>query len=125
MTLALLLFLFFPHLSYSAIYFLPDAQSDEVLSSVPAASINASRCEEIGYTYYSSGQCPAYHNQEACVFSPYYLKCDANGWCLDNGYTNITCTKPQYLTNQCPNMLSYYQSCTTDYERACKEEICC
>ena len=56
------IFVMYPHLSYSAIYFLPDAQSDEVLSSLPAASIDASRCEEIGYTYYSSSQCPAYHN---------------------------------------------------------------
>ena len=107
----------FSSAAHSAIYFLPDAQW-ETPSNI---SEDASRCETDGYTYYSSGQCPAYYNQETCVFMPYYLKCDDIGWCLDNGYTNITCTKPQYLTNQCPNMLSYYQSCTTDYERACKE----
>ena len=44
-------------------------------------SIDASRCEEIGYTYYSSGQCPAYYNQDTCVFNDKYFKCDGIGWC--------------------------------------------
>jgi hypothetical protein len=60
----------YPHLSYSAIYFLPDAQW-ETPSNI---SVDASLCESDGYTYYSSGKCPAYYNQETCVFMPYYFK---------------------------------------------------
>ena len=115
------LFLLFPNVSNSAVYFLPDAQSDEIFSSSPIASIDSVRCEEVGYTYYSSGTCPAYHNQETCVFSDKYLKCDGKGWCLDNGYTLSSCPNPKLLTTQCLNGLGYYKSCVcpTTYKYAC------
>ena len=68
-TLVFSLFLLFPFSSKAGIYFLPDAQNEEIsntLSTPPVASIDSMRCEEIGYTYYASGVCPAYHNQEVC-----------------------------------------------------------
>ena len=77
------LFLLFPLSTNSAIYFLPDAQWDAPMD----VSIDSSQCELAGYTYYSSGQCPAYHNQDTCVFNDKYLKCDGRAWCLENGYT--------------------------------------
>jgi len=118
------LFLLFPNLSYSATVFLPDAQNEEVfnsLSTPPVVSIDSVLCEEIGYTYYSSGQCPAYHNQETCVFSDKYLKCDGEGWCLDNSYTMSSCTSPKIVDTQCPNGLLWYKYCVcpTTYKYAC------
>jgi len=118
------LFLLFPNLSYSATVFLPDAQNEEVfnsLSTPPVVGIDSALCEEIGYTYYSSGTCPAYHKQDTCVFSDKYLKCDAEGWCLDNGYTTTSCSSPKILDVQCPNNLSLYKtcSCPSDYAYSC------
>jgi len=105
------LFLLFPLSTNSAVHFLPDAQSEEILSSPPIASIDSVLCEEIGYTYYSSGQCPAYHNQETCILMDKYLKCDATGWCRDNSYTISSCTSPKIVDTQCPNGLSLYKYC--------------
>jgi len=115
------LFLLFPNVSNSAVYFLPDAQSDEIFSSSPIASIDSVRCEDAGYTYYSSGVCPAYHNQETCVFMDKYLKCDATGWCRDNSYTISSCTSPKIVNTQCPNGLSLYKYCVcpSTYKYAC------
>ena len=120
----LVIFLLSPNLSYSATMFLPDAQNEEVfnaLSTPPVVSIDSVRCEEIGYTYYSSGQCPAYHNQETCVFMDKYLKCNARKWCLDNGYTLTSCTTPKILDTQCPNGTTLYKSCVcpSDYTYTC------
>ena len=121
MPMILGVFLFLPNISHSATAFLPDAQSEEILSLVPAASIDVPLCEEDGYTYYSSGQCPAYYNQDTCVFNDKYLKCDANGWCRDNGYTLSSCSSPKVLNTQCPNGLSLYKSCVcpSTYKYTC------
>jgi len=118
------LFILFPNLSYSATVFLPDVQNEEVfstLSTPPVVSIDSVRCEEVGYTYYASGVCPAYHNQDTCVFSDKYLKCDAEGWCRDNSYTISSCTSPKVVNTQCPNGLSLYKSCVcpSTYKYAC------
>ena len=115
------LFLLFPLSTNSAVHFLPDVQSEEILSSPPIASIDSMRCEEVGYTYYSSGTCPAYHNQEICVFHDKYLKCDSTGWCMDNGYATSSCSSPKILDTQCPNNLALYKTCTcpSDYEYTC------
>ena len=111
------LFLLFPNVSNSAVYFLPDAQWDAPIN----VSIDSSRCEDIGYTYYSSGTCPANHNQDTCVFNSNYLKCDATGWCLDNGYTLSSCTSPKTLSTPCPSNASLYKSCVcpSTYKYAC------
>ena len=115
------LFLLFPNVSNSAVYFLPDAQSDEIFSSSPIASIDSVRCEEIGYSYYSSGVCPAYHNQEVCVFSDKYLKCDAEGWCRNNSYTISSCSSPKVVDTQCPNNFALYKYCVcpSEYKYVC------
>ena len=118
------LFLIFSNHSYAATYFLPDVQIYEVsdtLSIPPVVSVDSVQCEEIGYTYYSSGQCPAYHNQEVCVFSDRYLKCDAEEWCRDNGYTITSCSSPKYLDVKCSNNLSLYKKCTcpSEYKYSC------
>ena len=117
MTLIVSLFLLFPFSSYSAIYFLPDAQWDVPMN----VSIDSSQCEDIGYTYYSSGQCPAYYNQETCMFMNKYLKCDGTGWCRDNSYTISSCTSPKIVDTQCPNGLSLYKYCVcpSTYKYAC------
>ena len=111
------LFLLFPNSSYSAVYFLPDAQWDNPIN----VSIDSSQCEDAGYTYYSSGQCPAYHNQDTCVFSDRYLKCDAEGWCRDNAYTITSCSSPKVVNTQCPNGLSLYKYCVcpSEYKYSC------
>ena len=118
------LFLLFPSTVFAAIHLLPDVQVEEksdILSSPPKASIDSERCEKAGYTYYASGKCPSYHNQETCVFMDKYLKCDARGWCLDNGYATTSCTLPKILDTQCPNGLSLYKkcSCPSTYKYAC------
>ena len=111
------LFLLFPLSTNSAIYFLPDAQWDVPVN----VSIDSSQCEDVGYTYYSLGVCPAYHNQETCVFNDKYLKCDGTGWCKDNGYTLSSCSNPKVLTTQCPNGFSLYKSCVcpSTYKYTC------
>ena len=111
------LFLLFPNVSNSAVYFLPDAQWDAPMN----VSIDSSQCEISGYTYYSSGVCPAYHNQDTCIFNDKYLKCDATGWCMDNGYTLSSCPNPKVLTTKCSNNLALYKSCVcpTTYKYAC------
>ena len=111
------LFLLFPNVSNSAVYFLPDAQWDAPMN----VSIDSSQCEISGYTYYSSGTCPAYHNQETCVFNDKYLKCDATGWCRDNSYTISSCTSPKIVDTQCPNGLSLYKycACPSTYKYTC------
>ena len=78
-------------------------------------------CEDIGYTYYSSGVCPPYHNQEVCVFHDKYLKCDGKGWCMDNGYILSLCTSPKIVDTQCPNGLSLYKYCVcpSTYKYSC------
>ena len=101
------LFLLFPFSSKAAIYFLPDAQWDGPSN----VSIDSSQCELAGYTYYSSGQCPAYHNQDTCVFNDKYLKCDGTAWCLENGYTLSSCPNPKVLNTQCLNGFSLYKYC--------------
>lgn len=108
------LFLLTPTSSYAAIHLLPDVQNEEqqnILSDPPKASIDSLRCEKAGYTYYASGKCPAYHNQESCIFSDRYLKCDAQGWCLDNGYSKTSCTSPKVVDTQCPNGTALYKNC--------------
>ena len=122
--IAFSLFLLFPNPSYAATVFLPDAQNEEVfntLSAPPEVAIDSVRCEDIGYTYYSSGQCPAYHNQDTCVFSDRYLKCDAVEWCRDNDYIITSCSSPKYLDSQCPNGLSLYKYCVCpgEYKYSC------
>ena len=97
----------YPHLSYSAIYFLPDAQWETPTN----ISMDAMRCEAIGYTYYASGNCPANQNQETCAFNDKYLKCDGSGWCVENGYTLSSCTSPKIVSNPCPSDGSLYKSC--------------
>jgi len=107
------LFLFASSSAYAAIFLLPDVQNEEeqILSSSPTASIDAIRCEDIGYTYYESGTCPTYHNQSVCVFSDRYLKCDAKSWCLDNGYSKTSCTSPKIVSTKCPNGTELYKNC--------------
>jgi len=114
------LFLLFPNVSNSAVYFLPDAQWDIQLKKVGIAT-DSIYCEDAGYTYYSSGTCPAYHKQDTCIFSDKYLKCDATGWCRENGYTLSSCPNPKTLTTRCPNNLSLYKSCVcpSTYKYAC------
>jgi len=118
------LFLLFPFSSKAGIYFLPDAQNEEIsntLSTPPVVSIDSVRCEEIGYSYYSSGVCPAYHNQEVCVFSDKYLKCDAEGWCRNNSYTISSCSSPKVVDTQCPNNFALYKYCVcpSEYKYVC------
>jgi len=117
MTLLVIVLFLFPNLSYSATVFLPDAQWDAPMN----VSIDSSQCEISGYTYYSSGTCPAYHNQETCVFNDKYLKCDATGWCRDNSYTISSCTSPKIVDTQCPNGLSLYKycACPSTYKYTC------
>ena len=111
------LFLIFPNPSYAATYFLPDAQWDAPIN----VSIDSSQCELAGYTYYSSGTCPAYHNQDTCIFNDKYLKCDATEWCMDNGYTISSCPTPKNLTTKCSNNLALYKTCVcpSTYKYAC------
>ena len=101
------LFLLFSNPSYSATVFLPDAQWDGPIN----VSIDSSQCELAGYTYYASGECPAYHNQDTCVFNDRYLKCDGTGWCLDNGYAISSCTSPKIVDTQCPGDATLYKYC--------------
>ena len=111
------LFLLFSNPSYSATVFLPDAQWDGPIN----VSIDSSQCESIGYTYYASGECPANHNQDTCVFHEKYLKCDATGWCVDNGYTLSSCTSPKSLSTQCPSDVTLYKycECPSTYQYSC------
>ena len=107
----------------AAICFLPDC-GDEVEEFKGDANISSQYCRDEGYTYYELGQCPEYNYQEVCVHNSHYLKCDANKWCIDNGYKTKAenCNLPKYPDQQCPNGLNLYKQCKTDYEKACMSE---
>ena len=80
-------------------------------------------CEEKGYTYYSSGECPQYQAKVGtCSRDDHYLKCDAVKWCKDNGYNTQTCSLPSFVNDQCPNGKPYYKGCKEDRPRACREQ---
>lgn len=105
----------------AAICFLPDCMDKlEDLKGDP--SVGPRLCRRVGYSYYPTGFCPAYQEQETCPHHSFYLKCDAALWCRNNGYTTTECTVPEYLDEQCPNGLNVYKGCKLDYERACEEE---
>ena len=102
----------------AAICFLPDCMDKlEDLKGDP--SVGPRLCRRAGYSYYPTGFCPAYQEQETCPHHSFYLKCDAALWCRNNGYTTTECTVPEYLDEQCPNGLNVYKGCKPDYERAC------
>ena len=80
-------------------------------------------CEEKGYTYYSSGECPQYQAKVGtCSRDDHYLKCDAVTWCKNNGYNTQTCSLPSFVNDQCPNGKPYYKGCKEDRPRACREQ---
>ena len=113
-----------PSNASAGVCFLPDCQDDGVMFGDINMDINedSKYCEEKGYTYYASGQCPQYHAViGTCSRDDHYLKCDAATWCKQNGYNTQTCSVPSYVNEQCPNGLSYYKGCKEDRPRACRE----
>ncbi|MDY4840772.1 MAG: hypothetical protein SO314_00185, partial [Alphaproteobacteria bacterium] len=114
-----------PTSAYCGICFLPDC-GDDKLAGGGDINMNINEdseyCEKKGYTYYLSGQCPQYQAKVGtCSRDDYYLKCDAQTWCKQNGYDITSCSIPQYFSEQCPNGEELYKSCQTDNARACTE----
>ena len=113
-----------PSPAYSGICFLPDCQDEDVVQGDINMNINSDTeyCEEKGYTYYSSGECPQYQAKVGtCSRDDHYLKCDAVTWCKNNGYNTQTCSLPSFVNDQCPNGKPYYKGCKEDRPRACRE----
>ncbi|MDY4841087.1 MAG: hypothetical protein SO314_01810 [Alphaproteobacteria bacterium] len=116
-----------PFNAFAGICFLPDC-GDDKLAGGGDINMNINEdseyCENKGYTYYSSGQCPQYYAVVGtCNRDDHYLKCDAQTWCQQNGYntTENSCSIPQYPDQPCPSYGSLYKGCKTDNDRACKE----
>ena len=113
-----------PSNASAGVCFLPDCMDDEVVQGDINMNINSDTeyCEEKGYTYYSSGECPQYQAKVGtCSRDDHYLKCDAVTWCKNNGYNTQTCSLPSFVNDQCPNGKPYYKSCKEDRPRACRE----
>ena len=114
-----------PSNASAGVCFLPDCQDDEVVQGDINMNINSDTeyCEEKGYTYYSSGECPQYQAKVGtCSRDDHYLKCDAVTWCKNNGYNTQTCSLPSFVDGQCPNGKPYYKGCKEDRPRACREQ---
>ncbi len=114
-----------PSNASAGVCFLPDCQDDEVVQGDINMNINSDTeyCEEKGYTYYSSGECPQYQAKVGtCSRDDHYLKCDAVTWCKNNGYNTQTCSLPSFVNDQCPNGKPYYKGCKEDRPRACREQ---
>ena len=114
-----------PSNASAGVCFLPDCQDDEVIQGDINMNINSDTeyCEEKGYTYYSSGECPQYQAKiGTCSRDDHYLKCDAVTWCKNNGYNTQTCSLPSFVNGQCPNGKPYYKGCKEDRPRACREQ---
>ena len=114
-----------PSDAYCGICFLPDC-GDDKLAGGGDINMNINEdseyCENKGYTYYLSGQCPQYQAQVGkCSRDDHYLKCDPVKWCTDNGYNTQTCSLPSFVDGQCPNGKPYYKQCKEDRPRACRE----
>ena len=76
---------FLPSPAYSGICFLPDCMDEDVVQGDINMNINSDTeyCEEKGYTYYSSGECPQYQAKVGtCSRDDHYLKCDAVTWAV-------------------------------------------
>ena len=108
-----------PEAAQAAVCFLPDCARK--FEKIEGGNINTARCKGMGYTYYETGQCPQYHVQDVCPFDSHYLKCNAEQWCKNNGYTITSCTIPQYVDTQCPNGKAFYKQCKTDNPRGCRD----
>ena len=109
----------------AGICFLPDCMDEDVVQGDINMNINSDTeyCEEKGYTYYSSGECPQYQAKiGTCSRDDHYLKCDAVTWCKNNGYNTQTCSLPSFVNDQCPNGKPYYKGCKEDRPRACREQ---
>ena len=114
-----------PSNASAGVCFLPDCMDDEVVQGDINMNINSDTeyCEEKGYTYYSSGECPQYQAKVGtCSRDDHYLKCDAVTWCKNNGYNTQTCSLPSFVNDQCPNGKPYYKGCKEDRPRACREQ---
>ena len=114
-----------PSNALAGVCFLPDCMDDEVVQGDINMNINSDTeyCEEKGYTYYSSGECPQYQAKVGtCSRDDHYLKCDAVTWCKNNGYNTQTCSLPSFVNDQCPNGKPYYKGCKEDRPRACREQ---
>ncbi|MDY4842128.1 MAG: hypothetical protein SO314_07175 [Alphaproteobacteria bacterium] len=114
-----------PSDAYCGICFLPDC-GDDKLAGGGDINMNINEdskyCENKGYTYYASGQCPQYQAQVGkCSRDDHYLKCDAVTWCKQNGYNTEKCDPPSFVDGQCPNGKLYYKQCKEDRPRACRE----
>ena len=114
-----------PSNAFAGICFLPDC-GDDKLAGGGDINMNINEdseyCENKGYTYYSSGQCPQYQAKVGtCSRDDHYLKCDPVKWCTDNGYNTQTCSLPSFVDGQCPNGKPYYKQCKEDRPRACRE----
>ena len=111
---------FLPSPAYSGICFLPDC--DEKGIDFPDINIDTKYCEDKGYTYYPTGECPQYYAKVGeCNRDDHYLKCDAKTWCEQNGYNTTSCAIPQYVDQPCPSYGSLYKQCKTDNQRACRD----
>ena len=114
-----------PSNALAGVCFLPDCMDEDVVQGDINMNINSDTeyCEEKGYTYYSSGECPQYQAKVGtCSRDDHYLKCDAVTWCKNNGYNTQTCSLPSFVNDQCPNGKPYYKGCKEDRPRACREQ---
>lgn len=105
----------------SGICFLPDCM-DKLGDINYDINTSSKYCRDKGFSYVSSGACPAYYYREVCDRDSYYIKCDAKRWCKENGYLTESCVVPEYLDEKCLNGLEFYRGCKRDDAKACGEE---
>jgi len=115
----LFLFVLVSFSSHAATCFLPDCQNEEgIMRFIPEG---AYECLAKGYKPTPEISCPPYSLIDECPENDYYIKCNQEKWCLENGYVIGSCSVPQYIDEQCPNGLELYKYCTPNYYKACSE----
>ncbi|MBQ8436240.1 MAG: hypothetical protein IJX20_01170 [Alphaproteobacteria bacterium] len=84
----------------------------------------AYECLAKGYKPTPEVSCPPYSLIDECPENDYYVKCNQERWCKENGYTISSCSSPKYLDAQCPNNLALYKYCTcpSSYQYSCSSE---
>ena len=113
-----------PSNASAGVCFLPDCNEKDLAGGGGNMNVNDDTkfCEDKGYTYYASGECPQYYAKVGeCNRDDHYLKCDAKTWCEQNGYNTTSCSIPKYVDQPCPSYGSLYKQCKTDNQRACRD----
>ena len=81
-------------------------------------------CAQMGFGVAASGCAEGMVGNSCPYTSDYVDAClTPEEWCIQNGYPKIAadCVLPEYPQDVCPKNDSYYKSCVSDVDQACRE----